>query len=224
MNITIISCFRQATHYLERYFEQMDGLQKALTQRGDCLHLLLGYGDSTDGTGEALFDECCHRFDAHLVDVSHGGPVFGSIEDPQRFKQLAYVGNKLLGCVPPDAAVVGVVESDLLWDAQTMMNLLVDLDHVPAIAPMIMDGENSFYDIFAFRKNGERFTKAPPYCEWLDNDLMQVESAGSVLFMRGWLAHGARFSDKDAIVGLCRDIYVQGGSVWLDPALKVCHP
>lgn len=224
MNVTILSIFRNATHYLERYFEQMDDLQRLLTQRSDSLHLLLGYGDSTDGTGVALFDECANRFDAHLIDVSHGGRVYGSIEHPQRFRLLAQVGNRLLEHVPPNADVVGIVESDLIWDAPTLLGLIDHLAHVPAVAPMVMDGERSFYDIYAFRKNGKHFTKYPPYCEWLGSDLVQLDSAGSVLFVQAHYARKARLTDERVIVGYCEQIREQGGSIWCDPTLSVAHP
>lgn len=226
MKIAILSIFRNSTAYIPRYFDQMGALSKLLTARGDWLTLLLGYGDSTDGTGEMLHEEATFSMDALLVDVSHGGPEFGSIEHPERFKQLAYCGNKLLGYVPSDADVVGIVESDLIWDAMTLSDLIAHTAYVPAIAPMILDGENSFYDSFAFRKNGVRFTKTPPYHEWLDrcSDLVQVDSAGSVLFVRADLAKKARFSDGESIVGYCRDIYRYGGSIWLDPTLSVAHP
>ncbi len=227
MNITILSLFRNSCHYLERYFEQMDALQRLLAGRGDSLHLLLGYGDSTDGTGAALWDECSNRFAAHLMDVSHGGPVYGSIEHPQRFKQLAYCGNTLLENVPPDADVVGIVESDLIWDALTLSDLIAHTAYVPASTCMIMDGENSFYDVFSHRKDGVRFTKTPPYHEGLDicgEGLVRLDSAGSVLFVHGDLARKARLSDGEAIVGFCRDIYSHGGSIWLDTSQAVQHP
>jgi hypothetical protein len=225
MNVTVISIFRQAAHYLERYCEQMDDLQRLLSQQGHSLYLLLGYGDSTDGTGEALWDEVADRFPAMLLDVSHGGPSFGSIEHPERFKQLATIGNRLLACVPPNADVVGIVESDLIWDALTLSDLIAHLTHVPAIAPMVMDGPDSFYDIFAFRKGGVRFIKTPPYHEWLDGccELVQLDSAGSVLFVRADLARKARLHDGNAIVGFSQDIYNHGGSVWLDTTLSVSH-
>lgn len=226
MNVTIISAFRNAASngQIERYFDQVGALDKALTARGDRLKLILGYGDSTDGTGEALFEEAQFLMDALLVDVSHGGKHYGSIENAQRFKQLAYVGNKLLDCVPPDADVVGIVESDLIWEADTLVRLIDSIQDYVAIAPMIMDGPNSFYDVFAFRRDGVRFTKSPPYYPNINGQLFQVDSAGSVLIMDGDLARQARFEEEDVIVGLCKQIYERGGSVWVDPALKVVHP
>lgn len=224
MNVAVISCFRNATAYIPRYFDQVGALAKALAARGDWLSLLLGYGDSADGTGEMLFEEAQFNISAHLVDVSHGGPVFGSIEHPQRFKQLAYAGNKLLDYIPADADIVGIVESDLIWDAATIVRLIDHLQYCEAIAPMIMDGPDSFYDVWGFRRNGVRFTKTRPFHPELNGQVLKVDSAGSVLFMRGDLARLARFTDGEAIVGLCKEIYQYGGRIWLDPAATVTHP
>lgn len=228
MNVTILSIFRNAVIYLERYFEQMDGLQASLHERGDTLHLLLGYGDSIDGTGAALWDECSNRFSAHLVDVSHGGPHYGSIEHPDRFRLLAQVGNQLLGCIPPNADVVGIVESDLIWQAETILQLLEDLEHVDAVAPMVMDAipADSFYDVFAFRRNGARFTKTPPFHPDLQpgSDLLEIDSAGSVLFLDADLARKARFTYDSAIVGFCKGIREQGASICVNTQTAVQHP
>lgn len=227
MNITIISIFRNATGHIERYCAQMDALQGALAQRGDTLTLLLGYGDSSDDTAALLYEACLARFDALLVDVSHGGPHFGSVENAQRFKQLAGVGNKLLGYVPPTADVVGIVESDLLWEAQTIVRLVDDLADVPCVAPMVMDGPDSFYDVFAFRRNGVRFSKQPPYhadlADEADLNLLEVDSAGSVLLLDASLARQVRFGEAQAIVDFCAGVRACGGSVWLDTNVAACH-
>lgn len=226
MNITIVSAFRNAVGYLERYFEQMDCLQMLLGKRGDKLRLVLGYGDSNDGTGEALFDECCQRFDCLLLDVTHGGPHFGSIEHPTRFKQLAFVGNKLWAHLQEDADVVALVESDLIWQAQTLMALINHLSIYPAIAPLIMDlnAWGRFRDVFAFRRSGIRFSNDPPYYADLNGEVLQVDSAGSVLVMRGEMARGLCWPEEDVIVGVCRQIYERGGAIYVDPTLKVIHP
>lgn len=64
MNVTVISCFRNATGHIERYFDQVGKLATTLGARGDWLKLILGYGDSTDGTGEMLFEEATFCMDA----------------------------------------------------------------------------------------------------------------------------------------------------------------
>jgi hypothetical protein len=235
LNITILSAFRDSTAYIERYFTQIDSLACLLGQRGDCLNLVLGYGDSSDGTEAYLYEEASNRgVETLLLDVTHGGPHFGSIEHPQRFKQLAYAGNSLLGCVQRRADVVAIVESDLIWDAQTFVSLLDDLElrtnFNSAVAPMVMDGEHSFYDVFAFRRNGERFTKEPPYLprhtrsDLIEGSLIRLDSAGSMLVMDGSMARRVCFTDEEAIVGLCKDIYAHGGTIWLDADSAVFHP
>lgn len=243
MNVTVISTFRNAVGpQISAYFCQIDALANALARRQPYtrLSLILGYGDSDDGTGEALFEAAADSIGALLIDVSHGGPLYGSIEHPQRFQQLAYVGNRLLDCVDASSDVVGIVESDLVWEPETMVQLIEDLEHLPppygAVAPMVMDGPDSFYDAFAFRRKGVRFTKQPPYHADLPGlveqdpelshviSLVEVDSAGSVLFMDAELARQARFSEEEAIVGLCKDIYAHGGSVWLDANATVYHP
>lgn len=225
MNVTILSCFRNSSHYIPRYFDQMGALSKLLYARGDRLKLILGYGDSIDGTGEMLHEEATFRMDALLIDVSHGGKAYGSIEHPERFRQLAYVGNRLLDNVPPDADVIGVVESDLIWDAQSILQLLDDLEHVPCVSGMIMDGPNSYYDVFAARRNGQRFTKTPPYHPDItpDSDLLEVDSAGSVLFMDAELARKARFIGGEAIVSFCQDIRKHGGTIWINTQVSFAH-
>jgi len=226
VNIAIISAFRNAVDSIDGYCNQMDALQAALARRGDTLTLILGHGDSIDDTDAMLHEECLHRFDARLIDVTHGGLVFGSIEHPHRFRQLAHVGNTLLAHLPPAADVAGIVESDLVWDAKTMIALIDHLEDVPSVAPMIMDAPNSFYDIFAFRKDGVRFTKHAPYHAALSGttELVQLDSAGSVLLMRGDISRQVRYAEIDVIVALCRDIYAHGDSVWLDKTLTVRHP
>lgn len=229
MKIAIVSHFRNAVNYLERYFEQMAALQRLLVGRGDTLHLILGYGDSSDGTGEALFDECAHRFSAHLIDVSHGGKVYGSIVHPERFRQLAFVGNTLWRNIPEDADIAGLVESDLIWQADTLMALLDDLVDLPpgsAVAPMVMHGDGRFYDTFAYRRAGVRFTNDAPFHRDIrpDGDLLELDSAGSVLLMAGELARKLHFPEEDVVVGLCRQICDGGGGVWLDSRERVYHP
>lgn len=226
MNVTIVSTFRQAVAYIPRYFAQIDHLAILLARRTPYtrLNLLLGYGDSTDGTGEALFEAAADSIGAHLIDVSHGGPHFGSIEDAQRFRQLAQTGNKLWAAIPPDADVVALVESDLIWEAETMLRLIDHLHFCEVIAPMVMDGPESFYDVFAYRKDGVRFTKTPPYCADLNGKVLKVDSAGSVLFMRAGLARLVRFTEDEVVVGMCKQIYQYGGAIFVDPTLKVIHP
>lgn len=233
MNVTVLSAFRDATAYLGRYFDQVTMLNALLADRGDTLTLVLAEGDSSDGT-EWLLDRLVTGFAPSLrivpVKHEHGGPRYGSIEHPQRFKQLAGLGNALLRHIPRDADAVMLVESDLVWAAKTLVALLDRLQSVHAVAPMVMDRypADRFYDVFAFRRKGERFANDVPYHPDLatmqPGDLLELESAGSVLAMRGHLARRVYYPTEDVIVGLCRQLRSLGGSIWLDPGLVVRHP
>lgn len=229
MIVTIVSCFRNATGYIERYFNQVSALSIALAKRHDKLTLVLGYGDSADDTELMLNEEAMFTMGALLIDVSHGGKEYGSIVHPERFRNLAYVGNKLWDAIPADADIAILVESDLVWDTNTLLRLIDDLQHVPAVAPMVMHllPPSRFYDTFAFRRNGVNFINGSPYHADLlthRERFFQLDSAGSVLAMHGDLARGLHWPDEDVVVGVCRQIYERGGSVWLDRELTVWHP
>ena len=234
MNVAIVSHFRNAVHYLERYFEQMDGLKKLLNQRGDDLSLVLGYGDSVDGTGEALYDECIFRFCSLLVDVSHGGQNFGSIVHPQRFEQLAFVANKLWDSLPKqNVDMVGAVESDLIWQPSELLKMIENVRHHDnlIIAPMVYHRDYRFYDKWAFRLNGKQFSNEPPYHPDLVYPLevsscrfYKMDSVGSVLFMKSSLAYRLCFPKEDVVVGFCNRARELGVTILLDTWSEVFHP
>lgn len=224
MNVTVCSAFRNSVAYIDRYFSQIDALDRLLTQRGDTLTLVLGYGDSTDDTDALLFEHTSGgAIGALLVDCTHDGPVYGSIVDAQRFKQLAYVANKMLANVPDDADAVVYVESDLIWEATTIIELLNHLDWRDCVSPMIMDSPISFYDVYAYVKDGINFVKQPPYHLAVNGGIIDMDSVGSCLVMRAELARRCRFPEADVIVGFCRQVRESGAGVWCDTGLRVQH-
>jgi len=226
MNITLCSAFRNAEKYLKRYFNMVGHLDNYLNDRGHTLWCVWGEGDSTDGTYKALTKHAGGLpFIVYNVDCSHGGPVFGSVESAERFKQLAGVGNLILQHVPLDTDAVVWVESDLTWQPEMLIALIDRLQYLPCVAPMIMEkSTGGFYDTWAFRCNGQHFTKHYPYHTDLHDDLLQMDSVGSCVAMLGDIAKRVRFPEEDVFVGLCRQINALGESVWLDPALTVWHP
>lgn len=230
MNITICSAFRNSSAYIGRYFEQMAGLRAALETRGDCFVLIVGEGDSVDDSGDALYAAIVEgRYETTLLDVSHGGPYHGSVVHPERFKQLASIWNEIWSAIQPSANVVVFLESDLIWDAPTLLSLIDTSDKYAVIAPMVMlerAGYPSpfFYDSWAARKDGNRIQAAPPYFPgWDMKTPLQVDSMGSVLAMSGDLARQLHWPDEDVVIGVCRQIYEAGGAIYLDPTLKVIH-
>lgn len=224
MNVTMCSSFRNAENYLDRYFEQVNQLDLLLCERGDSSHLVLGEGDSTDNTSHRL-QRLSYWFNPTLINVSHGGPDYGHIVDAGRFKQLAGVWNRIWSQIPADADVVIMVESDLIWSADTIIALIDDLEHVPCVAPFVAElSTQGFYDCWGFRKNGKHFNKHEPYFDgWPTTELVPVDSAGSCLVMKAALARHLTWPEEDVIVGICNQIYRYGGSVHLDPACTVTH-
>lgn len=231
MNVTLCSAFRQASGYAPRYFAQAQELAKALKRRGDYVSLLLAYGDSRDETAQMVMQyatDC--GIDALVLEINHGGPNYGSIVHPWRFKQLAQLWNEIWRHLPHHADVVLYAESDLIWQPQTMLALLDDLEQLPppygAVAPMIMHVNGFFYDTWAHRRDGVPFTNYPPYHADIrpDGDLLEMDSAGSVLAIDGKLARQLCWPEDDVIVGLCQQIRDLDGNVWLDTQQKVTHP
>lgn len=236
MKVTVVSVFANAVGYLERYFEQMDELQKLLIARGDILHLVLGYGDSGDGTGAALYDETVNRFDTLLLDVSHGGRVYESIVSKRRFKQLAKIANTLWGALPKDNDKVLYVESDLIWRGDTLLSLLdaqgrlqdvsMYMNATTLLAPMIMASNGLFYDVWAFRMSGHHFTAEIPYApaHWISARYWEVDSVGSCFVLDYALAKQLTWPEEDVVVGLCRQVRELGANILVDSKLEVYHP
>lgn len=226
-SVVLCSSFRNSSNYIERYFEQVNTLNKLLTERDDSLSLVLGYGDSTDDTDALLTEQTKSGVKATMVDATHGGKAFGSIVDAERFKQLAYVANTVLASLPDDADVVIWCESDLIWDAETLVKLIDRLKKVSCVAPMIMElSTGGFYDTWAFRRAGMPFEKQSPYHPSLNpfnDDLIRMDSVGSCVAMRADIARRVNLPDEDVIVGMCRQIYEMNESVWLDSSLTVYH-
>lgn len=118
-----------------------------------------------------------------------------------------------------------MVESDLIWKPETLIALIDRLQDVPCVAPMIMErSSGGFYDTFAYRCNGHQFMKTYPYHVDLRGELLQMDSVGSCWAIRADLARKVRFPEHDVVVGLCKQVYALGGSVWCDPNLIVWHP
>lgn len=229
MNVVICSAFRNASGYIDRYFEQIYELERLLFLRGDCLSLVLGYGDSTDNTGTLLFEQTSGGIGARLIDVSHGGQAFGSIVNAERFRQLAYVGNKILANVPfADADAVIWLESDLIWEPCVIVELLNHLQWHACVAPMIMDSPpaNTFYDTWAFRRGGICFVKQSPYHAGMmgGDHMVEMDSVGSCVVMRADAIRGVIVPEDDVLVGVCRQIKDKGGRVFMDTSQKVFHP
>lgn len=219
--MTIISMFRSMPEaYLSRYFAQVSGLPGGA-------HIIAVEGDSADDTRARLrrhLERSGRSFD--LVIHEHGGPHYGQVTDPERFRQRTGCKNAGLDRVPASADVVVYVEGDLIWTAADFVSLAGKLeDGVDVIAPSVWAGY-SFYDIWGFRDlDGRWFESGPPYSPSLnDDELTEVGSAGSCLVMRAQVAHMCRMTDEEEIVGFCKDARSKGFRIFTDWNTRIYHP
>lgn len=235
MNVTLCSAFRNAESYIGTYFYQIDNLALALRERGDKLRIIAAFGDCTDSTGQLLKDQVIFRgaslsllFSVDIFPFDHGGADYGSVVNEERFRNIARVCNAIWERIPQDADAVIWVESDLIWQPETMLALVDNLAEYPAVVPMVMlkragYSPEFFYDTWAFRMGTTHISPMPPYFRnWDGVTPLQVSSAGSCMVIRGELARKVHWP-ADVFVGLSRDIYGYGGSVWLDPKVSVIH-
>ncbi len=233
MNIVLASIFRNSTGYLDRYFGQATRLAGALARTGDTLKLMLAEGDSSDDTYHSLMNDRS-GLDTTVIKAEHGGPVFGSIDNDQRWRNISFVCNTLLQAITDDpfpADAVVYVESDLFWHPEMMVTLLGhlnDLD-IDAVAPMCFHLPTGlFYDTWGHRKDGIRFIPYPPYHPHLVDDptgLTRIDSAGSCIVMSRFVARNCRFEPPErGIVGFGDDMRRLQFQLWLDPAQRVLHP
>jgi hypothetical protein len=213
--------------------ERMSNLQLMLSQQATSLTLVLGYGDSADGTGDMLREECSQRFDSHLIDVSHGGKYYGSVVHPQRFKQLAGVYNQLWANIPEYANTVSFIESDLSWTPRCLSNLVEGLQYLEnkhkapiLLSPRIHLPDGRFYDTWAFVRNGRNFiNRVPHHRDLVDPPhYLEMESVGSFVIMNSEIARKLHWPEEDVIVGLCRMAKGEGARIFMDTHERVIHP
>jgi len=225
MTIALLSIFRNsAGRHISLYFQRVRALRAALPAE-TLLRLVLVEGDSTDRTTAQLCEEAAAAgLPLDLVTRNHGGPVYGSTEEPTRLQALSYVVNGGLDAVRETDDVVVYVESDLIWEPATILRLISQLaPGKDVLAPLIFAG-TAFYDIWAFRKSGIRFGPFEPFHhELVVGDLTEVDSVGSCLVMRAEVARNVRMSDY-ALVQFCDRAREQGYHIWADARERIHHP
>lgn len=219
----IASVFRDSAEYLERYVTQIKELREHLD-----VYVIAVEGDSTDDTWAMLRDT-----DFYVLKCEHGGPKYGSIDYPTRWRQIAAACQVAMiaatRLTEPDDPFC-YVESDLIWEPETMLTLATDLERVPAVAPMSMirqqdDGSLRFYDDWGYRKNGVQFSRHEPYFDgWNPGELTPIDSSGSCFATLGHYLPGLDFSPTSCIRGIGESLRDNGYQLYLDPTVAVYHP
>ena len=229
MKVALGSAFRNSVsnRQFDRWVTQALSLAWMLRRAGHELMVIMAEGDSNDRTREAIDTFLVEgSVKGMRVDVTHGGPWFGSTEHAERFAALQGVGNGILEATMTDVDVLVYVESDLIWEAYEVLSLMERLSaSVDVVAPLIFAG-SAFYDIFAYRDlDGVRFGPFAPFHPTLDTQtFMEVSSAGSCLVMKGEVARKCRVDATSGLVGFCADARQQGFRIWVDSDRTVRHP
>lgn len=229
MTLALITFFRNSARrgQVAPFFTQAARLRNLLQKQGAALRVIAVWGDCVDDTREAILQNAeFHALSVQLVQHNHGGPEFGSTEHLERLKALSGLGNAGLAAVRPEDTAVFYVESDLIWDPMTVIGLLNRLsDSVHVVAPLVFAGDH-FYDVFCFRKNGQRFAPFYPYHSDLRHDgtLTQVDCVGSALVMHAEVARTCRIINDNVLIGFGQDCWDKGFTVSVDASLAVRHP
>lgn len=213
----LASVFRDSAGYLDRYQAQI----KALREEMD-VYVVAVEGDSRDDTWQLLQDT-----DFYVLKSEHGGPSYGSTDHPVRWRQIASACNVAMIaatrlCEPDEPFCY--IESDLIWEPETILTLVDDLTRVAAVAPMSMC-QGRFYDTWGYRRNGERFVAEAPYHPRITTDsLTPIESAGSCFVTLGHYLPFLNFSPDTCIRGIGQSLSDNGWQLFLDPTVSVEHP
>jgi hypothetical protein len=210
--ITLSSIFRNSSGHIKRYFDQIDQLRGHTDVR-----LVLGEGDNIDETAMLL-----NRYkepDDIIVTVNHGGPVFGSADNRQRWAQIAQVMRGVIAAVkdPGDAFVY--VEGDLIWKPEVILDL-VGADRM--VAPMVFatdDFQDRFYDTWGARQAGDHFTAHAPYfpASRPTERYVKVDSCGSCFAIPGRDWHIVEAWDGTWP-------FTANGGLWMDSQGRIRHP
>lgn len=209
--------------YLPRYFEQM----LKTSERFEKMRVVVLEGDSTDQTRELL--ELAREqapthptapFQLDVVRYDTGGPYWPSVDHEDRWRQLATCWNRCLAELQPTQYAV-CVESDLVWDVETLSRLLELIGEWHVVYPLLWSTQDDvLYDIWGFRKNGLRFSPSPPHHpEWDGSPVFQVDTGGGMIVTTGDVMAKARWADEMCILKFPPEYWL--GAVMRE---RVYHP
>jgi hypothetical protein len=212
--ITIYSLFRDvSTANVQRYFRQL----AAQTYKG--FQVVAIEGDSKNNTYNNLITfGNSQPYAVKVLKHDTGKPHYGSVENPDRFLLLSEMVNYGFDNFP----ITGIglhLESDLIIPPDMLSTLLEKVDATNAVSPTILAKEVN-YDIWAFRKNGQRQS---PF-DHPKEHYVEMDSTGSVVMYPGRpVQEGLRFG-PECIKSFTEDLNRKGIKVWWDTQCIVHHP
>lgn len=181
-------------------------------------------GDSTDATYMRLAEQA--RDGSRCVIVLDIG---GTDPTKTRYQRLSETATRGYALIPADADYVLVHESDLRSPVDVVERLVAHAEagRCPVAGWPMLEAPGLgrvFYDIWAYRKNGEHFTNHPPYHACYNAKTpFEVDSAGCVvLFAADDLRD--RIVRQRCLVEVCEHLRALGRRIWVDPTLIIEQP
>lgn len=237
MNVLLCSIIRGGRHYCERYVQQAKELAGELTLKGDSLRVVIGEGDSTDGTRQVL-DRLLREsgLPYELLDVVTHTPWYGSTVNPARFKAKAYCDNIVLSRVrhggTSDADdIVLFIEADLIADAKTLVTAINHVKDGKDVIALMPWAGRAFYDLWAYEAINPNTGQATPFGAFepyhpslkFDGTLTEITSAGSCFVMRAEVARIPVPEDEE-FRSWSKKIREAGYKMYTSPVLRIHHP
>ena len=224
--VCVVTPMRNARLHLDTYFKQFVKLRETLV---DChVRLIVAEGDSTDGTRASVIEHATrHGIDITLVNTTHGGKRYHSVEDPIRLRMMSNVMNSAMLLVRGSDSIVMWVMADVVYEISTIVEMLDTVKQHSMgtiVAPLALSHDGSyFWDTWAFRIDGQRFTNNPPYHPQLaEVGLTKLDSAGTCLVMPAQVAKDCRAELLEA-VDFCNDARSKGYDIVTSRTWKVHH-
>lgn len=189
-------------------------------------------GDSTDGTIQALSDLTTGYDNVRILNIGNTG-IEGN-DAASRLKRLSVTANEYFYEIDRytiDFDYILVHESDIASPRNIVNRLVAHAEQGrcpiagwPTIKLRGEQGVSYFYDVWAYRKDGVRFTHDVPYHKCFRYpEPFQVDSFGTCFLFHAEDAPLIHMQEQ-AFLDLCRQLRAQGRTLWVDPTLEVQQP
>lgn len=183
-------------------------------------------GDSSDETERYLQDAVWVYSGQAAIEVVRADTGISGSEPPERMLRLSRSASAGLDRVRPEDDYVIIHESDILSPPNLVERFLATGKCPVAGWPVLGDpSTGAFYDTWAYRKDGHKFSNSPPYhASYQPDRPFEVDGVGTV-----WMFHaddvraGVR-CETLAAVELCQKLRARGREIWVDPTIVVVQP
>lgn len=183
--------------------------------------------DSVDGTERILSEVVRDRIGSNIgVQIVHAYTGIAGEDGAPRFQRLSLTASVGLARVKHGDDYWVIHESDIVSPPDLIERFLATGKCPIAGWPVLeMAGQKMFYDTWAYRKDGAKFSNNPPYHPgYRPDELFQVDSVGTVWMMHGEdVLAGVRCAQWGA-VELCDQLRARGRELWVDPTIEVVQP